>query len=462
MRSNFDFLAQYWPDMAQIGAVAEAYLYFDPNACVFKLGLLAECIVGQMLQFERMPASAELTFADRIKMLRREDLLPKNVDDILFAIRKARNDAVHTGSSDLARAKTLLRMAYNLSAWFMEVYGDWNFTAPEFVMPECNSIDDYAEQLAAKEKHISELLEQINQIKTAASDMAPEERFRKAQAASETMELSEAENQYLIREQVRLESTVIPVVNYVLHQNRIPVVQMLAIVNNSDNPLENIEIRIHSTPELCLPYTKYIDFVPANSTFDVKDIRLVLNAEYLAGLTEKIRGLLHISLVVEGNTLFSEVAEITALAFDEWHGYAYYPELLASFVTPNHPEIIKINAEASMLLESWTGNPSLDGYQSKDPKRVLTQAAAVYGALQKQNIVYAVPPASFEQIGQRVRLCDAVMQQKMGTCLDLTLFYASCLEAMGLHPLLILKTGHIFIGVWLEELTFPETVQDDA
>ena len=181
MRSNFDFLAQYWPDMAQIGAVAEAHLYFDPNACVFKLGLLAECIVGQMLQFERMPASAELTFADKIKMLRREDLLPKNVDDILFAIRKARNDAVHTGSSDLARAKTLLRMAYNLSAWFMEVYGDWNFTAPEFVMPECNSIEDYAEQLAAKEKHISELLEQINQIKTAASDMAPEERSRKAQ-----------------------------------------------------------------------------------------------------------------------------------------------------------------------------------------------------------------------------------------------------------------------------------------
>jgi len=81
--------------------------------------------------------------------------------------------------------------------------------------------------------------------------------------------------------------------------------------------------------------------------------------------------------------------------------------------------------------------------------------------MEKQNIVYAVPPASFEQIGQRVRLCDAVMQQKMGTCLDLTLFYASCLEAMGLHPLLILKTGHIFIGVWLEELTFPETVQDE-
>lgn len=463
MKSNFTFLAKYWPDMAEIGSMAEAYLYSDPNACVYKLGLLTERIVDQIIRFERMPVAADLTFADRIKMLRREDLLPKNVDDILFAIRKARNDAVHTGNSDLVSAQILLRMAYNLSIWFMEVYGDWSFNAPAFIMPEnISDAENYIEQLQAKEKYIAELMEQINQIKTAASEMEPGERIKKAELASANMELSEAENQYLIREQVRLESTVIPVINYVLYQNHIPLVQTLLIVNNSEKPLENVEIRIHSNPEVCLPYTKHIDYVPANSTFDVKDIKLVLNANYLASSTEKIPGLLYISLVMEDNTLFSEVAEVAVLAFDEWHGYGYYPELLASFVTPNHPEVIKINAEASKFLGNWTGDPSLDGYQSKDPKRALTQAAAVYGALQKQNIVYAVPPASFERVGQRVRLCDAVMQQKMGTCLDLTLFYAACLEAMGLHPLLILKPGHVFAGVWLEELTFPETVQDDA
>ena len=37
MRSNFDFLAHYWPDMAEIGALAEAYLYADPNACILNL-----------------------------------------------------------------------------------------------------------------------------------------------------------------------------------------------------------------------------------------------------------------------------------------------------------------------------------------------------------------------------------------------------------------------------------------
>ena len=44
----------------------------------------------------------------------------------------------------------------------------------------------------------------------------------------------------------------------------------------------------------------------------------------------------------------------------------------------------------------------------------------------------------------------------------MTLLYAACLEAAGLHPLMILLQGHIFGGVWLEELTFPEAVQDDV
>ena len=83
-------------------------------------------------------------------------------------------------------------------------------------------------------------------------------------------------------------------------------------------------------------------------------------------------------------------------------------------------------------------SPSLDAYRRKNSNRVRMQAAAAYGALQEQNIVYSVPPASFEEVGQRVRLCDAVIQQKMGTCLDLTLLYVAVSETIGLHSSLIL------------------------
>ena len=40
MKSNFQFLEAYWPELAQLGENAETYLYSDPNACIYKLGLL--------------------------------------------------------------------------------------------------------------------------------------------------------------------------------------------------------------------------------------------------------------------------------------------------------------------------------------------------------------------------------------------------------------------------------------
>ena len=65
-------------------------------------------------------------------------------------------------------------------------------------------------------------------------------------------------------------------------------------------------------------------------------------------------------------------------------------------------------------------------------------------------------------IGQRIRLVDNVLTSKLGTCIDLTLLYASCLEAIGIRPLLVLLKGHILIGAWLTEDLYHQTVGDDA
>ena len=44
MKSNFKFLNRYWPALAQIGETAENYLYSDPNACIFKIGLFCRAL----------------------------------------------------------------------------------------------------------------------------------------------------------------------------------------------------------------------------------------------------------------------------------------------------------------------------------------------------------------------------------------------------------------------------------
>jgi hypothetical protein len=64
------------------------------------------------------------------------------------------------------------------------------------------------------------------------------------------------------------------------------------------------------------------------------------------------------------------------------------------------------------------------------------------------NISYINPPASFEPLGQKVRLPRDIMNAKMGTCLDLTYFECSLLERAGLNPVLFAIKGHAFYGYW--------------
>ena len=463
MTSNFKFMEVYWPEMAQLGAAAESYLYSDPNACIFKLGLLGERLVSELLAYEHISVGEETTHAERIQIAKRDGLLPQNIDDILYALRKSRNDAVHGSLNSLDRAKTLLRMAFRLCTWFMEVYGDWNCEPEAYHEPEQHASDaDLLVRIQEQEARLEALAERIEAIPTLASAQDAAERHERAEKAAESIGLSEEETTYLDSEQIRMELLSLPILNFALQQNGMPTIRAIRLDNRTQQEFFDAVIQIHSTPAFSRPFQKTISYIPAKSQIELNEIDLAVDAEYMAGLTEKVAGSLTAELLIDGQLLCTETVDISVLAFNEWHGYGIYPELLAAFVTPNHPDVVKIVSRAAGFLEEWTGDPSLDGYQSKDNNRALAQSAAVFKALQEQNIVYAEPPASFETTGQRVRLCDEVLSQKLGTCLDLSLFYASCLEAIGLHPLLILQKGHIFAGLWLEESTFPESVQDDV
>lgn len=448
--------------MAQIGKMAELYLYADANACVYKIGMLAERVAQEICSFEKIELSEQPTHADRIRALKYADLLPKRIDDMFYTLRKARNDAVHMGLDSQERASALLHLVFNLCCWLMEVYGDWSFNPPEYHTPQDDALNkDFRTILQTQEDKINALAEAVEAIRTAASDAPKEDRIAKGSQAAKELPLTNEETDSIGNEPVRMDVTVLPVINYAMQQNGVVAIQTITIENTTDTVFENVDVEITAVPEFALPFTRHIDHLPANKTITISRPKLILNGAYLAGMTEKVSGVLHIELKMGQDVLVSDNVETAVLAFDEWHGIGLYPELLAAFVTPNHPVLARIIARATEFLGQWTGNTSMDGYQSQDANRVLNQAAALFAAIKEQAIAYVVSPASFERIGQRVRLCDRLLQQKLGTCLDLALLYASCLEAVGLHPLLITTAGHIFTGVWLEEKMFPECVQDD-
>lgn len=206
MTSNFDFLSGYWSALAKIGATAESYLYNDPNACIYKIGMFAERLIQEIFVFEHLPEPInDNTHSNRIKILKQEGLIDRGskIDDILYALRKNRNDAVHNYSDSIDDAKTMLRMAHHLAVWFMQVYGDWNYTPAPFKMPEKQPEIDYDSIIKAREDEIKELTQKIEEIKTAASEASKNERAKQSATAAENMELSEAETRVLIDDQLR-------------------------------------------------------------------------------------------------------------------------------------------------------------------------------------------------------------------------------------------------------------------
>jgi len=149
------------------------------------------------------------------------------------------------------------------------------------------------------------------------------------------------------------------------------------------------------------------------------------------------------------------------LARDEWGGIEEWPEIIAAFVQPNAPEVERLLREASNRLQAAGQDASIDGYQSRNPRRVATLIAAIWSAICAQRIAYAVPPASFERAGQKIRSPARILENRLATCLDLSVLFAACLEQAGLHPLIIFTEGHAFVGCWLQDLDFSHVVEDD-
>ena len=205
MESNFEFLNRYWPVLAQLGANSENYLYSDPNACIYKIGLFSERLVQEILLFESIPEPAEdNTHSNRIRLLKRAGLLPHDIDNTLYLLRRSRNSAVHAGADSVDDAKTLLSMTYNLAVWFMETYGDWNFNAPSFVMPEEEHQEDLQSVITAQEQKIAELSKQLEVVTTAASGTSKKDRAKRAESVSSMMNWTEDQTRCLIDEQLRI------------------------------------------------------------------------------------------------------------------------------------------------------------------------------------------------------------------------------------------------------------------
>ncbi|RNI24028.1 DNA helicase, partial [Rufibacter latericius] len=206
-----------------------------------------------------------------------------------------------------------------------------------------------------------------------------------------------------------------------MQQNHVSVVRKLLLRNTSETDLKGLTISITSEPEFAMAWEHQVDVLKAGESFEVDTVHLKVSAPYLSNLSERVSGIFTLTVSAGSEPLFTGNYPVSVLAYDEWGGAAILPEMVAAFITPNHAEVLKIIRRAAPILERWTGDPSFNEYQSRNPDRVRKQMAALYEAVAELQLVYCSVPASFEETGQRVRMCDTIFAHKLANCLDISL-----------------------------------------
>lgn len=205
---NFTFLKERWPILENLGRLAERNLYIDSNTTFIKCGMFGEILVKYMVSMEEVDETLiahENSHNNRIKLLKKEDLIPDDIESILHMIRVKRNVASHDMYEDIEKAKIQLELTYKLATWFMQTYGDWNFEPQGFVMPSENEYGENVNDISKEyDEKLKALEAELEKLKAQEKDKKQlEERKIQGKKASKNIELSEAETRRIIDAQLQ-------------------------------------------------------------------------------------------------------------------------------------------------------------------------------------------------------------------------------------------------------------------
>lgn len=212
MKSNFTFLKAKWPMLSNLGQLAESNIYQDPNTSLIKLGMFGELLVDFMFAYDNLEELQDNTQVNKLKELKKYDLLPYEINSILHELRKSRNKAAHENYGTIDGAKVNASLTHKLAIWFMKIYGDWSFNEDKYVEPADHRDTNIIEQLKAESKSLSDEYEarvqklesELNKFRADFDSTKIEERKKKSHKEASLIELNEKETRKIIDEQLRM------------------------------------------------------------------------------------------------------------------------------------------------------------------------------------------------------------------------------------------------------------------
>lgn len=239
-------------------------------------------------------------------------------------------------------------------------------------------------------------------------------------------------------------------INYSMLHNGRSLFDKFRLAPNEFVRIENVEVRVH----LQLGADKY----PYRTSFDVsesRDIRdeiiLPLTWESVGALHESVITTLYVEVSVKGSPVYRDTHKVTLHPLNEWKDNERDGAWLPSFILPRDPAVDEIIGLARWNLKTLNDDHAarFDGYQSRNAEIVDRQVQAIWSALAyHHDLGYIEPPPTYTKASQRLRTPSDVLKSRQGTCIDLCLMFAACLEYIGIYPVIFLVVGHAFPGYW--------------
>lgn len=210
MESNIlNYLDKNYSELKQYIEYIDINVFNEPYSVIVKGRIFSEKLAIEIGKFEGINGIEEKSQADRLRILKYEADLDRDIEDIFHVVRKTGNLAAHDNvEGELSEALRIHRCVYKLIGWFIEVYLDPEFNLPPYKEPKQNNDGVESGMLKNLFNKFNKALDNMS-LKSKEDNIIPEDKIEVIEAKEitelETEDVKVSES--LIKEVTLNEST---------------------------------------------------------------------------------------------------------------------------------------------------------------------------------------------------------------------------------------------------------------
>jgi len=258
-----------------------------------------------------------------------------------------------------------------------------------------------------------------------------------------------------------------PELNYAVLHNAQPLFQRFVLSCDAPQKAEpvDVEVAVHMGDEQAR-FEKRVVMQHERENL-TRDIHVPLTADVARSVHETISTSLQVRVRQGDKLLYHDSHRLRLLPVDQWRDNRRDGQWLPSFVLPRDPAVVRAVSQSQRYNRVLRDDPTagFEGYQCVPDNAVPAdgrideellrgvdrQVEAIWATLLHDwQLGYINPPPSYSRQldSQRLRMPSTVLAERAGTCIDLALLFAACLELVDIYPVVFLLEGHALPGWW--------------